>query len=603
VKAQREAEERRQAAEVAAGRLAADRILSGGKVLNVHTGRISRADVAIAGSRIAAVGDVDHTVGPMTETVDVSGQFLLPGFIDSHIHLGGSQLTIQRLAEVLVPHGTIAVSTDFYELGTIGGLPAVLAELENARGGGVDILLSPFIAAVLGIGSFGNLERFSYDDLIQLLEHEDCVELREWNCWANWLPMEGQQRVYEAALRLGRTVGGHLEGLSGPLLQSSVALGVRSEHEAVDVHEAMERWELGVNVQIRGGSAARDFDDLVPAITERGADTSYFSFCTDEQELAAIAHDGHIDRLVRRAIREGIAPVEAVRMATINAARGIGIDKDYGSISPGRFASIVVVGDLATLPISMVLSRGAIAARDGEYLLAPTPAVYGAETRQAVVIEDPITADDFLIAEPDGRMRARVIGMVPGKLATEERIEEIELTGGRLQDADGLAKIAVFDRHLGGAERAVGLIRGFGIERGAVAATVNPGMMNLMTVGVDEEDMAAAARAVAEMGGGIAVAVGGEILARVALPIHGILSDAPSAEVVAACTAIEEAIETRMGCQFEGLISAAGFACLAVSIPSLKITSRGLARVFRGDPAEAVTLRVDDASVPSSTNG
>ncbi|HEU4806776.1 MAG TPA: adenine deaminase C-terminal domain-containing protein, partial [Homoserinimonas sp.] len=524
MKAQRQAQERRLAADVAAGRAVADRVLSGGKVLNVHTGRISRSDVAIAGSRIAAVGDVEYTVGPHTEVVDVSGLFLLPGFIDSHIHLGGSQLTIQRLAEVLVPHGTIAVSTDFYELGTIGGLPAVLSELENARGAGVDILLSPFIAAVLGIGAFGNLERFSYDDLVTLLEHEDCVELREWNCWANWLPLEGQQQVYETALRLGRTVGGHLEGLTGAHLQSSVALGVRSEHEAVDVDEALERWELGVNVQIRGGSAARDFDDLVPAITQRGADSSYFSFCTDEQELAAIAHDGHIDRLVRRAIREGIAPVDAVRMATINAARGIGIDNDYGSISPGRFASIVAVQDLATLPISLVLSRGEVAARDGEYLLAPELAVYGAETRQAIVIDDPITIDDFLIAEPDGQMRARVIGIVPSKLATQELVEDIELEGGRLQGADGLAKIAVFDRHLGGKERAVGLIRGFGIERGAVAATVNPGMMNLMTVGVDETDMAAAATAVAKMGGGIAVAVDGEVVASVALPIHGILT-------------------------------------------------------------------------------
>jgi adenine deaminase len=593
MKAQREADERRFAAEVAAGRIPADRVLSGGKVLNVHTGRITRSDVAIAGSRIAAVGDVRHAIGAETELVDCSGLFLLPGFIDSHIHLGGSQLTIQRLAEVLVPHGTVALNTDFYELGTIGGLQAVLTEIENARGTGVDILLSPFVAAVLGIGAFGNLERFSYDDLIALLEHEDCVELREWNCWANWLPIDAQQRVYETALRLGRTVGGHLEGLSGAFLQSSAALGVRSEHEAVNVDEALERWELGLNVQIRGGSAARDFDDLVPAITQRGADSSYFSFCTDEQELAAIAHDGHIDRLVRRAIREGIAPVEAVRMATINAARGIGIDKDYGSISPGRFASIVAVQDLATLPISMVVSRGSIAARDGEYLLAAQPAVYGPETRRAIVIDDPITVDDFLIGEPDGPIRARVIGITPGKLATEELVEDLELAGGRIQGGDGLAKIAVIDRHLGGSERAVGLIRGFGIERGAVAATVNPGMMNLMTVGVDEVDMASAARAVAAMGGGIAVAIDGKVVASVALPIHGILSDAPSAEVVAACTAVEEAIVGSMGSDFEGLISAAGFACLAVSIPSLKITSRGLARVFRGDPAEAVALRVD----------
>jgi len=589
-----EADERREAALVAAGKKAADRVLRGGKVLNVHTGHIALADVAFAGPRIAAVGSVEHTIGPLTEIEDCTGLYLLPGFIDSHIHLGGSQLTVQRLAEVLVPHGTVALCTDFYELGTLGGITPVLGELEAAKGSGLDILLSPFVAAVLGIGAFGNLERFSYDDLETLLNHEACVELREWNCWAAWLPLEGQQRVYDAALKLGKTIGGHLEGLTGELLQASVALGVMSEHEAVSADEAMERLDNGVMVQIRGGSAARDFDDLVPAITERGADPSNFSFCTDEQELASMAHDGHVDRLIRRAVRGGISPVDAVRMATLNAAKGIGVDKDYGSITPGRFASIVAVEDLATFPIKKVYTDGVLAARDGEYLLEPTMREYGAETRNAVVIRDAITENDFLFDREDGEHEARVIGIIPGKLITEELIETVDLTGGRLADKEsGLAKIAVIDRHLGGDERMLGLIRGYGIERGAIAATVNPGMMNLLTVGVNEADMALAASRVAELGGGIVVAVDGKILAEVALPIYGILSDLPSAEVVAACVALEEAVVDGMGCTFEGLLSSAGFACLAVSIPSLKITSRGMARVTRSAPAEAVELFLD----------
>lgn len=593
MRAQQEARERQAAAEVAAGRRHADRVLRGGKVVNVHTGRIARADVAFAGPRIAAVGDVGHTIGEGTEVVDCSGLFLLPGFIDSHIHLGGSQLVIQRLAEVLVPHGTVALCTDFYELGTIGGLEAVLHELEASKGSGIDILLSPFVAAVLGIGQFGNLERFGYDDLVTLLEHESCVELREWNCWAAQVPFEGQQRAYETALRLGRTIGGHLEGLSGPLLQASVALGARSEHEAVSADEAMERWELGVSVQIRGGSAARDYDDLVPALTERGADPSLFAFCTDEQELASIARNGHIDRLVRRAIRDGIAPVDAIRMATLNAAKGIGVDDDYGSITPGRFASVVAVEELATLPISMVFARGELAARDGEYLLRPERVEYPDAVRSAVVIHDPIRVEDFLIPEPDGEARLRVIGITPGKLATEELVETVALEGGRLRGAEGLAKISVIDRHLGGAERGLGLVRGFGIRRGAICATVNPGMMNLMTVGVDEEDMRLAAETVAGSGGGMAVVVDGRVVAHVALPIHGILSDEEPAAVIERCSAIERAIHDDLGSDFEGLVSAAGFACLAVSIPSLKITSRGLARIDRdGSLSEAVTLRV-----------
>jgi len=591
----REAEERSAAALVAAGRRSADRVLRGGRVLNVHTGHISRADVAICGKRIAAVGEVSRTIGADTEIIDCDGLYLLPGFIDSHIHLGGSQLTVQRLAEVLVPHGTIALCTDFYELGTIGGIGAVLNELDAARGTGLDILLSPFVAAVLGIGAFGNLERFSYDDLETLLNHEACVELREWNCWADWLPLDGQRRVYETALRLGKTIGGHLEGLGGAELQASVALGVMSEHEAVSADEAMERLDNGVMVQIRGGSAARDFDDLVPAITERGADPSRFSFCTDEQELSSMAHDGHIDRLVRRAVRGGISPVDAVRMATLSAAKGIGVEKDYGSITPGRFASIVAVDDLATFPIRMVFADGELAARDGTYLLEPEPADYSAEVRRAVSIENEIAESDFLFDAADGEHRMRVIGIRSGKLITESLVETVELAAGRIANpAPGLAKISVIDRHLGGDERFLGLIRGYDIARGAIAATVNPGMMNLLTVGVDEGDMALAASRVAELGGGIVVAVDGRVLAEVALPIHGILSDEPSEQVITACVAVEEAVVTGMGCDFEGLLSSAGFACLAVSIPSLKITSRGLAVVSRSGPAEAAALFVTE---------
>ena len=588
-----EVDQRKAAALVAAGKQPADRVLRGGRVLNVHTGRIGLADVAIAGTRIAAVGEVGHTIGARTEVIDCSGMYLLPGFIDSHIHLGGSQLTIQRLAEVLVPHGTVALCTDFYELATLGGLDPVLGELEAARGSGLNILLSPFVAAVLGIGAFGNLERFSYDDLETLLAHEACVELREWNCWADWLPLDGQKRVYETALRLGKTIGGHLEGLTGAELQASVALGVASEHEAVSAREALERLEHGVMVQIRGGSAARDFDDLVPAITRHGADPAMFSFCTDEQELASMAHDGHIDRLVRAAVRSGISPIDAVRMATLNAARGIGVERDYGSVTAGRIASIVAVDDLATFQIRLVVSDGVLAARDGEYLLTPEIRRYGEETRGAVVVTAPITEDDFRFDVPDGRPRMRVIGITPGKLTTDELVETVDVSAGRLARPDaGLAKISVIDRHSGGAERMLGLIRGYGILRGAIAATVNPGMMNLLTVGVNEADMALAANRIVELGGGIVVAVDGEIVAEVALPIYGILSDQPSKEVVADCARLEDAITHRMGSSFSGLLSSAGFACLAVSIPSLKITAKGLASVTRSGPANLVELCV-----------
>lgn len=590
-----EAEERRAAALVAAGKQSADLVLRGGSVLNVHTGRIGRADVALAGPRVAATGDVDHCLGPATEFLDCAGLTLTPGLIDTHIHLGGSQLSVQRLAEVVVPHGTVAVCTDFYELGTIGGLAAVEGELEASAGTGLDILLSPFFAAVLGLGPFGNLERFSFEDLEVLLNHEACVEIREWNCWAGWLPLPGMQRAYDVALSRGLTVAGHLEGLLGRELQASVALGARSDHEAVTVEQALERVQNGLVVQIREGSGATDFHDLLPALLEHGADASHFSFCTDEQELASMAHEGHIDRLVRAAVKHGIGPIDAVRMATFNAARSIGVEKDYGSISPGRIASIVGVDDLAVFPVRMVVSNGKLAARDGTYLLEPQPYAYPAEAREHIQVNRLVTADDFLFQRGDGNVHARVIGVTPGKLLTADLTESIDLQSGRVVGPSGLAKIAVIDRHEGGENRALALVRGYDLQRGAFASTVNPGMMNLMVVGVDEEDMVVAAQRVIALGGGTVVAVNGEVRAEVSLPLYGIVSDAPTRQVVAATAAIASAIRDGMGSQIEGLLTSAGFACLAVSIPSLKICDRGLVRVAR-DGQEAVELFVEAPS-------
>src|SRR5690625_2263227 len=459
--------ERKRASVVAAGDQFGDVVLRGGKIVNVYTDKIYRADVLISNQRIAAVGNVDYGVGPMTEVIDCSELYLLPGFIDSHMHMGSSQLAIQKLAEVVVPHGTVAITTDFYEIGTIGGYEALMHEMRAVEGSGLDILGAAVHFAVLGVGKFGNPERFTYDDMQAVLEDPDTVELREWNCWANGIPFEGHTKVYETALARRLKLGGHLEGLSGPLLQSSVALGVASEHEAVSTEEALERIAHGVMVQIRGGSAARDFDDLVPAITEAGADPNLFAFCTDEQELTYIVREGHIDRLVRQAVRHGIGPSDGIKSATVVVARSVGAVDNYGAIVPGRIASIVAVDDLATLPIRKVISRGGLVAEDGEYLATPQKTVYPDSARRTVHITSSIEPEDFALQLEDGSHRVRVIGVTEGDLKTEELIREVNVKDGTLLNRQtGIAKIGVFDRHEGGDKRSVALIEGLQIESG-----------------------------------------------------------------------------------------------------------------------------------------
>jgi adenine deaminase len=589
-----EAQERLHAADVAAGVRPADAALLGGRVVEVHSGRILPLDVAIAGGRIAAVGEVAHCLDASTEQIDCSGLFVLPGFVDGHFHVGGSQLAIEGLAEVLVPRGTVALSTCFYEPAVVAGPEAVEELLRRAGGGGLDILLSPFYAAAIGLGQFGNPGRFTVEDLRRFVLHPACVELREWNYAIGQLPQLSE--VWQAAIARGIVVGGHLEGLRGAPLSAAVALGVRSDHETATAAEAIEKARAGVMVQVREGSGARDLEAVLRAITEHGADSRCFSFSTDEQELASLAQVGHIDHKLRLAVAHGLPPVDAVCMATLNAARSLGVERDFGAVAPGRVASLVIVEDLSGFAVRRVFSRGRLAAEDGRYLLHAHRDPYPAAWYQTVEVARDFSRDDFRLDVPDGVHDLRVIGCTPGSLLTEELVEEVEVQGGCVEGGRAdLATIAVFDRHAGGGRSTVGLISGLGIERGALAATVNPGLMDLMVIGVDPDDMALAASRAVALQGGIVLACGGEILADVPLPLFGILSDAPAAEVIERCVLLERAIGEGLGSQVDGLVTGAGFACLAVSIPRLKICARGLLRVAR-DGHEAVDLVLAEAA-------
>jgi adenine deaminase len=593
-----ESRERLAAADVAAGRRPADLTLRGGRVVDVYSRRIRSADVAIAGRRIAAVGSVEQCIDASTETVDVSGLFVLPGYVEPHFHIGGSQLAIERLAEVLVPRGTAALSTCFYEQAFIGGMAAVQELLRRSTGTGLDVLLSPFHAAVLGIGQFGVQSKFTFADLLAMVEDPRCVELREWNYATACLPIAELREAYDAALRGRRVIAGHLEGLEAPQLQASVCLGAASDHETATSAEALERVSCGVNVQIREGSGARDLEALARAITDHGADPSGFSFSTDEQELHSLVDDGHIDHKVRSAVALGIAPIDAVAMATLGASRSLGIERDYGSVAPGRVASLVVVEDLRGFETRLTLSAGALSSERGAYRLAVPREPYPGEWLRTVRVDRRLEADDFALPVDDGSARLRIIGATPGALLTDELEELVDVRDGKVVEADpDLAKIAVIDRYEGGDQAAVGLIRGLGVERGALAATVNPGVMNLMVLGVDESAMALAANRVVEVGGGIAVASDGAVQAEVALPLFGILSGAPAAETTEACRKVAVAVRDRLGCPWNGVLTNAGFSCLAVAIPRLKITDRGLVRVAR-DRHEPVPLLVEQERRP-----
>ena len=586
-----EATERLAAAEVAIGDKQATMVLQGASILEVNTGRIEPGGVALADRRIAAVGDIDHTVGPVSEVVDCSGLTLIPGLIDPHIHVGGSQLSIERLAEVMVPRGTAAICTDFYEPATVSGLEAVEEFLRRAEGTGLYILLSPFHATALGMGAFGNTGRFSLDEMVDLARHEKAVAIREWNFGASKIPFEQIEAFYRVAIERRLAIEGHLEGLTGASLQASVALGVMSDHETGNADDAIEMVRLGVTVQMREGSGARDLSEVIKAMTEEGMDPRNFSLATDEQELHSLARHGYMDHKLRLAVAHGVSPVDAVRMATLTAAQSLGVQRDFGSIAPGKVASIAAVEDLRDFNVRVMVSEGEVSARDGEYQLSTAVTPYPAEWYRTVHVPARLGPAEFLFETGPAEAEVRVIGMTPGSLLTEELIETVHFKDGHVDGAPGLATIAVIDRHFSSNAKGLGLVRGFDMARGAVATTINPGMMNLLVLGIDPESMAAAANRVVELNGGIVVAVEGEVVAEVATPLFGIMSDDPLERVIPDALAVADAIHDQLGVSFDGLITSVGFACLAVIIPELKICDRGLVKVWR-DRQEAVDFIV-----------
>lgn len=579
-----EAQARERAARVATGEQAADLVLRGGRVVDVFDRRVVRADVAIAGDRVAVVGDVAHTVGEQTVVVDCTGLVITPGFVEPHYHVGGSQLTVERLAELLVPLGTTVMGTCFYEAAIIAGVDAVEDQMRRVESTGLDVLLAPFVAS-LGQGDLGS-SRSELADVLRLVAHPRAIELREWNVASH---VEALREVYLEALARGRVIGGHLEGLLGSALQGSVALGCRSDHETGTVEEALEKVRAGVVVQIRQGTGARDLAEVTRTITEFGADPSNFALTADQQELWSLAEHGHLDDKLRRVVAEGVGPVDAVRMATHNAARSLGIADRYGAVAPGFFASLVVLGDLRDFEVRHVFSRGVHVASEGRYLLPTSFADYPGELTDTLRVGRTLDAGAFRLV--DGAARVRVVGITPGSLLTEELEEDVEVTGGVVDAATGLNTFAVLDRHEASGRVGLGLVRGVGVTSGAFAATPVPGQVDPMVVGTDPQDMALAANRMLELRGGIVVVRDGQVLAEVALPVLGLQNHGPVAETLAACRAVSAAL-VEIGCTDPDVVSNAAFATLPRSLPRLKLSSHGYVRVFREGPRELVPFRV-----------
>jgi len=545
---------------VARGDEPADLVLAGGRVLSVFTKEWLEVDVAIVDGHVVGLGRYDGK-----EKQDVRGAFLAPGLIDAHMHIESSKLMVDEFARAVLAHGTTAVVADPHEIANVLGTDGIHWLLDCCS----DLPLDVYVMAssCVPASRFESPRRpFTPGDIESLLRRHRTIGVAEMMNFPGVIA-GADAELAKLHIELTNHVDGHAPGVRGRPLNAYIAAGISSDHEATTFEEALEKRRLGMWVMLREASIARNLRDLLPLIKQYG--TERCMFCTDDREPDFIVEQGHINQMVRVAVEEGVRPEDALVMATINPATYHRL-WHLGAIAPGYQADILVLDDLASFHPRQVLKRGA----PPQFVKASVPDW----VRQTVNL-GPVDVESFHI--PSGPRKVRVIRVIPAQLLTgvetvEPRVSDGELVADPSRD---LVKIAVLERHHASGRVGLGFATNVGLKRGAFASTVAHDAHNVVVLGVDDRDMAACALRLAEIGGGIVIAEGGRVVEELPLPIAGLMSDRPLAEVHATMTSMESRLK-EMGVTMAAPFMTLSFLALSV-IPELKITDRGLVDVAR----------------------
>jgi adenine deaminase len=559
--------------DVCMGREPADLVITGGRLVNVHTREVlDGVEVAIKAGRVAMFGDCAHTRGPATRVLDADGAYLVPGLIDTHLHVESAMVTVGRFAEAVLPHGTTTVLIDNHEMANVLGLEGIRWMLDEGSALQLKVLLAvpSCVPALPGFEDAG--ATITPDDVREALTWEGVAALGEMMNMPGVIGSDpATHEMIGAVLDAARPVTGHwsLHGWDDHRLHAYAAAGVDSDHETVLRSDALAKLRAGIWVQLREGSAWHDVEKLAPVLLEDGVDPRHALLVTDDMHPETLATVGHLNHAVRTAIRAGIDPLLAIQMATVHAAEYMGYRHDLGSIAPGRCADVLLVEDLREMRPHLVLA-------DGEPIGEVPAYEYPARARDTVRIARMPTVDDLRVSAPGATARVRTIGMVPGELATEHRVVEAPVVDGEVRaDASiDLAKAASIERHGGAGTIGLGFVQGLGLARGAVASTVAHDNHNLLVVGMDDGDMLVAVERLRETGGGMIAVDDGEVIGEVRLPIAGLMSDRSVADVADEVRSLARAYEA-LGCELEYPFMMVSFLSLGV-IPALRVTNRGL---------------------------
>ena len=571
---------------VAAGREQADRVFRNCKLVNVQTREVLDGwQVAIAEGRFAYVGaDASHCIGEDTEIFDVNERYLIPGLCDGHMHIESGMLTPAEFAAAVIPHGTTTMFTDPHEIANVLGLEGVRMMHDEALMQPVNIFTQMPSCAPSAPGLETTGFEISAEDVAEAMGWPGIIGLGEMMNFPGVINGDTQMLAEMAeTMNAGKTVGGHYASPDrGPAFSAYVAGGAADDHEGTAEEDALARVRNGMRSMMRLGSAWYDVETQITAITERGIDPRNFILCTDDCMAETLVNDGHMNRVVRHAIDCGCDPLIALQMATINTATHFGLERELGSIAPGRRADMIITSDLKTLPIEHVIARGKTVAKNGKITVDCPHYDWPDSARQTVHLGKPLEEKDFDILAPKGKntVMTRVIGVVENQAPTKALNFELPVIEGCVKASGDVCQIALVERHRATGHVSNGFVSGFGYTGNmAIASTVAHDSHHMIVVGTSHADMALAANRLGEVGGGVTVFKDGQELALVELPIGGLMSDQPAAEVAARAAKMIEAM-VACGCNLNNAYMQHSLLALVV-IPELRISDLGLVDVTK----------------------
>jgi len=580
----------RELVDVAMGRASADLVIRNGRWVCVQSGEIiPNTDIAIKGERIAYVGpDASHAIGGNTKVIDANGRYLVPGLLDGHMHIESGMLTVTEFVRAVIPHGTTGMFVDPHEIANVFGLEGVRLMVDESAVQPIHVWVQmpSCVPSAPGLETPG--ASIGPAEVAEAMSWEGIIGLGEMmNFPGVFSSDEKMHAEMDQTRKASKVIGGHYASPDlGLPFHGYVAGGPEDDHEGTRLEDAMARVRQGMKPMLRFGSAWHDVAAQVRAITEMGVDSRRFILCTDDSHSETLVEEGHVDRAVRVAIANGVPPVTAIQMATLNTAEHFGVARDMGMIAPGRYADILLVDELTQMQPDLVFARGKMVAEKGRLLVDLPTYAYPDWAIRSVHLARPLTAEDFrlnvsnLQAVDIKSITAHVIGIIENQAPTrhlkvEVQVQDGEVTGDMKRD---LAKVALVERHRGAGRVMVGLVHGFGFDaRCAIGSTVAHDSHHMIVVGTDEASMAMAANELARVGGGQVVVRENEVIGLVELPIAGLMSSERADIVARKAGSVLDGFRA-CGCTLNNPNMQLSLLALVV-IPELRISDLGLVDV------------------------